>query len=52
MKKVTFCKLKKSLDRNFVHNLKTFRGFCQVYVYDFVANIIQHENHFLPNSKH
>ena len=52
LKKVTFCTLKTLLGRNFVHNLKTFRGFCQEHVYDFVANIIQHENHFLPTSKH
>ena len=38
MKKLTFCKLKTSLSRNFVYNLKTFRGFCQVHFYDFVAN--------------
>ena len=38
MKKVTFCKLKTSLSRNFVYNLQTFRGFCQVHSYDFVAN--------------
>ena len=30
MKKVTFCKLKMSLSRNFVYNLHTFREFCQV----------------------
>ena len=38
MKKVTFGKLKTSLSRNFVYNLKTFRGFCQVHFYDFVGN--------------
>ena len=38
MKKVTFCKLKTSLSRNFVYNLQTFREFCQVHFYDFVAN--------------
>ena len=37
-KKVTFCKLKTSLSRNFDHSLQTFRGFCQVHFYDFVAN--------------
>ena len=31
MKKVTFCQLKMSLTRNFVYNLQTFRGFCQVH---------------------
>ena len=36
--KVTFCKLKKSLSRNFVYNLQTFWGFFQVHFYDFVAN--------------
>ena len=38
MKKVTFCKLKSSLNRNFVYNLQTFREFCQVHFYDFVAD--------------
>ena len=38
MKKVTFCKLKTSLSRDFVDNLQTFRGFCQVHFYDFVAD--------------
>ena len=38
LKKVIFCKLKTSLSRNFVYNLQTFRGFCQVHFYDFVAN--------------
>ena len=28
--KVTFCKLKTSLSSNFVYNLQTFQGFCQV----------------------
>ena len=30
LKKVTFCKLKPSLSGNFVYNLQTFGGFCQV----------------------
>ena len=38
-KKITFCKLKKSLSRNFVYNLQNFRCFCQVYFYDFFANL-------------
>ena len=38
MKKVTFGKKKTSLSGNFVYNLQTFRGFCQVHFYDFVAN--------------
>ena len=38
MKKVTFCKLKTSLSRNFIYNLQNFRGFCRVHFYDFVAN--------------
>ena len=50
MKKVTFCKLKTSLSRNFVYNLQTFRGFCQVNFYDSVANTLL--NIFLPTSKH
>ena len=31
LKKLTFCKLKTSLIRNFVYILQTFRGFCQVH---------------------
>ena len=38
MKKVPFCKLKMSLNRNFFYNLQTFWGFFQVHFYDFVAN--------------
>ena len=38
MRKVSFCKLKTSLSRNCIYNLQTFRGFCQVYFFDFVAN--------------
>ena len=38
MKKRTFCKLKRSLSRNLVYNLQTFRGLCQVHFCDFVAN--------------
>ena len=34
----TFCKLKTPIIWNVVYNLQTFRGFCQVDVYDFVAN--------------
>ena len=37
-KKKNFCNLKTSLSRDFVYNLQTFRGFCQVHFYDFVAN--------------
>ena len=40
MKKVTFCKLKTSLSKNFVYNLQTFRRFFQVHFYDFVANSV------------
>ena len=36
-KNITFCRLKASLIRNFVYNLQTVRGFCQVQFYDFVA---------------
>ena len=36
-KKLTFCKLKISLSWNFVYNLQTFWGSCQVYYYDLVA---------------
>ena len=38
MKKSDFCKLKPSVNRNFVYHLHTFLGFCQVHFYDFVAN--------------
>ena len=38
MKKGTFCKLKTSLGRNFIYNLQTFQGFCQVHCKDFVVN--------------
>ena len=37
-KEETFGKSKTSLSRNFVYNLRTFRGCCQVHFYDFVAN--------------
>ena len=50
MKKVTFCKLKTSLSRNFVYNLQTFRGFCQVHFTILLQ--IRHENHFLLTSEH
>ena len=30
-KKITFCDLKTSLSRNYVYNLQTFRGYCQVH---------------------
>ena len=49
-KKKTFCKLKTSLSRNFVHNLQTFLGFYQV---RFIVLLqIQHENNFLPTTQH
>ena len=38
MSKVPFCKLKTSLSGNFISNLRTLQGFCQVHFYDFVAN--------------
>ena len=38
MKRITFGKLKTSLIGNFVYNLQTFQGFCQVIVTTFVAN--------------
>ena len=38
LKKSNVWKSKASLSRNFVYNLRTFRGFCQVHFYDFVAN--------------
>ena len=41
MKKRTLGKLETLLTRNFVYNLQTFRGFCQV-----------HKNNFLPTSEH
>ena len=36
--KITLCKLKTSLSRNFIYNLQNFRGFCRVLFYDFVEN--------------
>ena len=38
MKRITFGKLKTSLIGNFVYNLQTFQGFCQVIVTTYVAN--------------
>ena len=35
---ITFCKLKTSLRRNVIYDLQTFRGFCQLHFYVFVAN--------------
>ena len=58
MKKVTFCTLKTSLNRNIVHNLKTFRDFIKwIFMFCFFLFFlvfflqIQHENNFLPTSK-
>ena len=48
-KKVTFCKLKRSLSRNFVSNFQTFRGILSSAFYVFVANSA--ENNFLPISE-
>ena len=45
--KVTFCKLKMSLGRNFVNNLQTF---CRVHFTILLQ--IQHENNFLPTIEH
>ena len=47
MKKVTFSQLKTSLCRNFVYNSETFRK-C---IFTILLQI-QHENNFLPTSKH
>ena len=38
MKRITFGKSKTSLNGNFVYNLQTFHGFCQVIVTTFVAD--------------
>ena len=46
----TFGKLKKSLGRNFVYNLQTFRDFVKWFLRLLLQ--IQHENNFLPTSKH
>ena len=48
MKKSDFCKLKASLNKEFVYSLQTF----QVRFGDFLANKIQQENNFLPTRKH
>ena len=50
MKKVTFSELKTSLSRNFVYNLQTFRGFCQVHFTILLQ--IQHGNNFLRTREH
>ena len=50
LKKVNFCKLQTSLGRDFVHNLRTFRGFCPVHFTILLQ--IQYENNFLPTSEH
>ena len=50
MKKGTFCELKTSLSTNFDHNLQTFRGFCQVYFYVFVANFSMTIIFYLPEN--
>ena len=39
-----------SLSRKFIYNLQTFRGFCQVHFYDFVANSAW--SNFQPVGKH
>ena len=49
LKKATFGKLQTLLSRNFVNNLQTFRGFCQVHFTILLQ--IQHENNFLLASK-
>ena len=49
-KKITFCKLKTSFSRNFVYNLLTFRDFVK-YIFTILWQI-QHENNFIPTSKH
>ena len=50
LKKVTFCKLKTSLSRNFVNNLEpeAFQGFCQVHF----TILLQIQNDCLPTSEH
>ena len=50
MKKVTFCKLKTSLRRNFLTIYKHFSDFVKC-IFTILLQI-QHENNFLPTSKH
>ena len=50
MKKATFCKLKTSLRRNFIYNLQHFGDFVNCILTILLQ--IQHENNFLPTSKH
>ena len=50
MKKVTFCKLKTSLSRNFIYNLQTFRGLCQVH-FTILLQIL-HENNLGQAAPH
>ena len=44
LKKLTFCESKTPLSRNFVCNLQTFRGFCQVHF----SLLLQIQNNILP----
>ena len=50
LKKSNFLLINTSLSRNFVYNLQTFRGFCQVHFT--ILFQIQHENNFLLTSEH
>ena len=48
MKKVTFCKLKMSLSRNFVYNLQTFWVYCQEYFFQFCCKFSVKIIFYLP----
>ena len=50
IKKVNFCKLKTSLSRNFIYKYKHFGDFVECIF--LILLQIQHENNFLPTSKH
>ena len=48
MKKVTYCKLKTSLSRNFVYKLKKYRGFCHVHFLRFCCKFSMEIIFYLP----
>ena len=50
--KVTFCKLKSPLSRNFVYNLQIFRGFCQSAFLRFCSKFSTKIIFYLPVNNH
>ena len=47
MKRSNFLQIRNVTSSNFIYNLETFRGFYQVHLLQ-----IEHDNNFLPTSKH